>query len=255
MAKFLDSNGLLYLWQKIKSVVPTKVSDLTNDTGFITSADVPEGSTASGITPLMDGTASKGSDNGFARGDHVHPSDTSKQNLITSSSKLSATLIAQDSSNRMVSDTEKSTWDGKQDAINSSNKLSYTLVSGLGALATQDSLDASAVGAVPVSSVGAASGVCPLGADSKIANQYLPSYVDDVVETYIRTGSTELSSEWLSLTNGGAALTPEGGKIYVILSAGNYLNTTYRWGGSTYVKIADVATAITNSEIDTIVDS
>lgn len=40
MAKYLDENGLLYFWQKIKNVfalasdVPTKVSDLTNDRNF-----------------------------------------------------------------------------------------------------------------------------------------------------------------------------------------------------------------------------
>lgn len=58
--------------------VPTAVSELTNDTGYITSADVPEGAAASGITPKMDGTAARGTDNGFARGDHVHPTDTSR---------------------------------------------------------------------------------------------------------------------------------------------------------------------------------
>ena len=45
MSKYLDNNGLLYLWQKIKSYVtskmPTKTSQLTNDSGYITSADVP----------------------------------------------------------------------------------------------------------------------------------------------------------------------------------------------------------------------
>lgn len=62
--------------------IPSKTSDLTNDSGFITSADVPEGSTASGVTPVMDGVAAKGTDNGFARGDHVHPSDTSKVDKV-----------------------------------------------------------------------------------------------------------------------------------------------------------------------------
>lgn len=45
MSKYLDSNGLLYLWQKVKdyvtSKVPTKTSQITNDSGFITKADVP----------------------------------------------------------------------------------------------------------------------------------------------------------------------------------------------------------------------
>lgn len=142
MAKYLDNDGLLYLWQKIKNVfatkdalndkvdkvtgkglstndyttaeknklndvasgaqvnvietvkvnntaltpsskavnitVPTKTSDITNDSGFITSADIPEGAAASTTTPKMDGTAAVGTEMAFARGDHVHPSDTSR---------------------------------------------------------------------------------------------------------------------------------------------------------------------------------
>ena len=44
MAKYLDSNGLLYFWQKIKntfalaSAIPTKTSDLTNDSNFAADA-------------------------------------------------------------------------------------------------------------------------------------------------------------------------------------------------------------------------
>lgn len=142
MSKYLDNDGLLYLWQKIKNIfatqtdlsdkvdkeagkglstndytttekdklagiasgaqvnvidtvkvnntaltpsskavnvtVPTKTSDITNDSGFITIADVPEGSAASSTTPKMDGTAAVGSETAFARGDHIHPSDTSR---------------------------------------------------------------------------------------------------------------------------------------------------------------------------------
>lgn len=58
--------------------VPTALSQLTNDSGYITSADVPEGAAASTVTPKMDGTAARGTDSGFARGDHVHPTDTSR---------------------------------------------------------------------------------------------------------------------------------------------------------------------------------
>lgn len=85
--KYLDDNGLLYLWGKIKSLVsgsvPTKTSELTNDSGFITSSDIPEGAAASTTTPKMDGTAAVGTEMAFARGDHRHPSDTSKQDTIS----------------------------------------------------------------------------------------------------------------------------------------------------------------------------
>lgn len=61
-----------------KPTIPSKTSDLTNDSGFITSTDIPEGAAASTTVPKMDGTAAVGEEMAFARGDHVHPSDTSK---------------------------------------------------------------------------------------------------------------------------------------------------------------------------------
>lgn len=88
---------------------------------------------------------------------------------------------------------------------------------------------------IPLSQKGVANGVATLGSDGKVPSGQLPSYVDDVLEAYIRSGATALSKDWLSLTNGGAALTPETGKIYVIMSEGSYQNKQYRWGGSTYI--------------------
>ena len=53
----LDENGVLYLWNKVKTFVtsklPTKTSQLTNDSGFITSSDIPEGAAASTSVPKM----------------------------------------------------------------------------------------------------------------------------------------------------------------------------------------------------------
>ena len=64
--------------RKVNIAVPTKTSDLTNNSGFITSADVPEGASPSTTKPLMDGTAAVGTSTAFARGDHRHPTDTSR---------------------------------------------------------------------------------------------------------------------------------------------------------------------------------
>lgn len=59
--------------------VPTKTSDIQNDSGFITASDVPEGAAASETTPKMNAaTAVVGTETTFARGDHVHPSDSTK---------------------------------------------------------------------------------------------------------------------------------------------------------------------------------
>lgn len=72
---------------------------------------------------------------------------------------------------------------------------------------------------VNTASVGAANGVAPLGADSKVPAAYLPSYVDDVLE-------------FANLAAFPA--TGESGVMYVALDTG----FIYRWGGSTYIRIA-----------------
>lgn len=89
------------------SSVPTKTSELTNDSGFITSAQIPEGAAASDADPQMDGEVDAGTSNAFARGDHRHPSDTSKQDVITSTNKLNADLIADGTTNKAYTATEK----------------------------------------------------------------------------------------------------------------------------------------------------
>ena len=85
-----DATGTIALTSDIPSI-PTNISAFTNDAGYITSSDIPVTSvngqtgavtisvpTASSTTPAMDGTAATGSETTFARGDHVHPTDTSR---------------------------------------------------------------------------------------------------------------------------------------------------------------------------------
>ena len=76
----IQKNGTtVTIANKIANIsVPTATSDLTNDSGFITSSDIPEGAAASTTTPHMDGTAAVGTELAFARGDHTHPTDTSR---------------------------------------------------------------------------------------------------------------------------------------------------------------------------------
>lgn len=112
---------------------------------------------------------------------------------------------------------------------------------------------------IPSSQKGQANGVCPLNSSSKIESTYLPSYVDDVIEAYARSGQTELSSTWLATGSAsGTVITPETGKIYVLMndSTSYAANSQFRWSGSAYVKLADGGVSeITNAEIDTIVAS
>lgn len=87
---------------------------------------------------------------------------------------------------------------------------------------------------VEKATMGRANGVATLDNSGLVPAGQLPSFVDDVIESYI-VGTTEFANNWLSLTEDGSALTPEKGKIYVIVSEGNYKNKQYRWGGSIYV--------------------
>lgn len=120
--KFLDSLGVTTLVTRLKtyfalkSDVPSKTSDLTNDSGFITgytetdptvpawakAASKPTYTasevgalpntttipTASTTNPSMDGTASYGSGTAYARSNHVHPTDTSRQATLVSGTNI-----------------------------------------------------------------------------------------------------------------------------------------------------------------------
>ena len=72
-----------------KPTIPSKTSDLTNDSGFITSSSVPTGSsTATDIK--MNGTQSAGSSTKYAKADHVHPTDTSRVGSVTVTQTLTS---------------------------------------------------------------------------------------------------------------------------------------------------------------------
>jgi hypothetical protein len=307
--KYLDENGLLYFWQKIKTLFVTDVtydstnrkvqkakagttSDVVTLSKVATSGSyedlsnkptIPEGVAKSTTTPKMDGTASVGSETKFAAGDHVHPSDTSRvpttrkingkalsadidvieaTGTVTSGGAI-LTTPAKYAAETAYDDYEiydKNAVDGLFNSA-SDEMLGYfvkqtTTINGKG-LSDDITLDADDVYAIPTSAKGAASGVCPLDANSKVASQYLPSYVDDVVEAYARSGQTALSQSWLATGSAtGTVITPEAGKIYILMAdSGDYAaNTQFRWSGTTYVKMADGGvSSITNSEIDTIV--
>lgn len=89
---------------------------------------------------------------------------------------------------------------------------------------------------VDKSVIGKAGGVAGLDATGKVPAANLPSYVDDVINAYVRPEGTLYGADWLSLTEGGAALTPEDGKVYIVLK-GEYVNREYRWSGELYAQI------------------
>ena len=118
-----------------------------------------------------------------------------------------ATMIVEDSTHRFVTDTQTADWDSKAAGIHVHEIAGVT------------GLAAALSGKLDATEKGAANGLAPLGADSKIAATYLPSYVDDTVE----------AANFAALPEIG-----ETGKIYVTLDT----NKPYRWSGSAYVEIS-----------------
>lgn len=124
-SQFLDYTGLNYLWTKILNLVssqastteakiPTKTSQIENDSGFITSGDIPEGAAASTTVPKMDsGSGAVGTEMAFARGDHVHPTDTSRLSTSGDASNVTVAFSAADTRASIVSGESFSTIAGK----------------------------------------------------------------------------------------------------------------------------------------------
>ena len=204
------------------------------------------------ITPAMDGTGSTGTSKKFARADHVHPSDTSKvdketgkglsTNDFTNELKSKLDGIAAGAEVNVQSDWNQSD-NTADDFIKNKPTIPHT---------------AAEVGAIATTEKGAASGVAELDASGKVPTSQLPSFVDDVIESYPVEGAVELSAGWLSLASGGAPFTPESGKIYILMedSTTYKTNTQFRWGGTAYVKMLDGGIrAITTAEIQAIVNS
>ena len=91
---------------------------------------IPSVPSASSASPAMDGTASPGSSGSWARGDHVHPSDTGKQDKITASGILkgdgsggvSAATLGTDYGNFAFTVTLTAAgWSGNAQAVSNAN--------------------------------------------------------------------------------------------------------------------------------------
>lgn len=303
----------------------TITADTTNDKITFTA---PEGVQPYTSNPEMNGTASAGSSALYSRGDHVHPSDTSKADKVTGAttgnlaaldvngnlvdSGVSATSAGTDTKNTAGATdssaklflvgaqaqtanpqtyTQDTAYVGTDGHLYSNSKqvvnlsdtqtltnktltspsISSPTITGIplaptatagtntAQVATTAFVNTEIANAVddyiPLSQKGAANGVCPLDANSLIDSQYLPSYVDDVIEAYARTGQTALSQNWLAIGSAsGTPIVPEIGKIYVLMnSTTDYTeNTQFRWSGTTYVKLNDGGiSAMTTAEMDT----
>ena len=122
---FLDQAGLRYLWAKITDAIatsasatekkiPSKVSQLENDTKYITLDEVPDGVAASTTVPKVDsGSGSVGTETAFARGDHVHPTDTTRLATNGDASSVTVTFTAPNKRETIVSGESFNTIAGK----------------------------------------------------------------------------------------------------------------------------------------------
>jgi hypothetical protein len=336
--KYLDYDGVLYFWQKIKAAFVTAVSydsssrklqvtknGTTSDVVTLSKVassnsysdldnkpTIPSAGTGSNY-PAMDGTKALGSNAGYARVDHVHPTDTTRAPLAspaftgtpTAPTAATGTATTQIATTEFVSNTVGAMTSGVADVqVDGSsivesgiakirkypvlNDASNPGLFRLGGTTTRDS-DTDTYSASVLYYVNSATSSNPQSVEiarttlattagrglmssadkSKLDSltvtngvidaSNLPSYVDDVIEAYARSGQTALSSTWLATGSAsGTVITPEAGKIYVLMAdSGDYAaNTQFRWGGTAYVKMADGGvSSITNAEIDTIVAS
>lgn len=122
---FLDQAGLGYLWAKITDAIsasasatekkiPSKVSQLENDAKYITLAEVPDGVAASTTVPKVDsGSGDVGTETAFARGDHVHPTDTTRLATNGDASSVTVTFTAPNKRETIVSGESFNTIAGK----------------------------------------------------------------------------------------------------------------------------------------------
>ena len=122
---FLNQGGLSYLWSKITNrisdselsitaKIPKKVSQLENDKKYITISDIPEGVSASTTVPKADaGSGSIGVENAYARGDHVHPTDTTRLATNGDASSVTVTFAAPNKRETIVSGESFNTIAGK----------------------------------------------------------------------------------------------------------------------------------------------
>ena len=105
-----------------------------------------------------------------------------------------------------------------------------TKINGVALDSENITLSADTLNTISKDDKGVANGIATLDDAGKVPASQLPSYVDDVLEGYLKAEDGKFYKEAAYTT----AYTPEDGKIYVDLST----NKSYRWSGSVYVEIA-----------------
>lgn len=217
--KYLDSNGVLYLWQKLKSFFVKQEEGKglsTND--FTTEEKEKLASLKNYELPKASATELGGI-------------------------RIGAGLTISEEGTVSVSgggEADSVNWDNiidKPEWVNNDTKPTYTI----------DEVDTKK-DTIRTSQLGVAGGVATLDNEGLVPSSQLPSYVDDVVEGYYN----ETDGKFYTDNSYTTEIMGESNKIYVDLDT----NISYRFGGTTYVQITSGdMSPITNAEIDAIVNS
>lgn len=195
--------------------IPSKTSQLTNDSGYLTShqdiSDKQDKLTA-GSNITISGNTISATNTTYSSGTGISLSGTTFSNSGVRG-------VSSGSTNGTIS-------------VNTGGTSAEVAVKGLGSAAYTDSTAYAAASHshsyIPTSSKGAASGVAELDSSGKVPSAQLPSYVDDVLE-YDKSSSFPATGET--------------GKIYIAQDT----NKTYRWSGSAYVVISETLALGTTS--------
>ena len=231
--------------------VPTNVSAFTNDAGYITSADVPEGAAASTSTPLMDGTAAIGSETAFARGDHRHPSDSSKQDVISdlatirSGAAAGATAYQKPSTGIPSSDMATSV----QDALTAAGTAYQKPSTGI---------PASDLTSAAQTSLGLAdTAVQPSALNTALADYATTTAMNTAISTAI-SSVYRYKDSVATYANLPASDQTVGDVYNVVAAYGDYpAGTNWAWNGSTWDALGGSFTIdyMTNAEVDTAISN
>lgn len=209
-----------------RAVTIPSATATTGAAGLMSASDKSklDGITPSNTIPLMDSTAYIGSGTDYARGNHRHPTDTTRAPLaspaLTGTPTAPTAETGTDTTQIATTAFVQQEIAGKADASDMPTAVS-DLTNDAGYLDAEGPFDATKL-----------SGVVPA------AN--LPSYVDDVVEGYLYQGA------FYEEAAHATAIAGEAGKIYVDLAD----DSAYRWSGSAYVSISNPVDFATQAEAE-----